>query len=88
MPDFAKIKEEHYLPAFKEGIKQQRAEIDAIANNPDAPTFANTIEAMEFSGNLVSKVASVFYNLTSADTTDKLQALSKEVSPNAVITKR
>ncbi len=81
MPDFAKIKEEHYLPAFKEGIKQQRAEIDAIANNTAEPTFANTIEAMEFSGNLVSKVASVFYNLTGADTTDKLQALSKEVSP-------
>ncbi len=81
IPDFAKIKEEHYLPAFKAGIARQRAEIEAIADNPDAPTFANTIEAMEFSGGLLSKVSGVFYNLTSADTTDKLQKISKEVSP-------
>ncbi|WP_394203633.1 M3 family metallopeptidase [Shewanella waksmanii] len=81
IPDFAKIKTEHYLPAFKAGIAQQKAEIAAIVNNPDAPTFANTIEAMEFSGDLVTKVASVFYNLTSADTNKELQKISKEVSP-------
>ncbi|GIU32706.1 M3 family metallopeptidase [Shewanella sp. MBTL60-007] len=81
IPDFAKIKPEHYLPAFKAGIAQHKAEIQAIIDNPDAPTFSNTIEAMEFSGNLTTKVASVFYNLTGADTNKELQAISKEVSP-------
>ncbi|MCL1095080.1 M3 family metallopeptidase [Shewanella kaireitica] len=81
IPDFSKIKPEHYLPAFKAGIAQHKAEIQAIIDNPDAPTFANTIEAMEFSGELTSKVASVFYNLTGADTNEQLQAISKEVSP-------
>lgn len=81
IPDFDKIKPEHYLPAFKAGIAQHKAEIQAIIDNPDAPTFANTIEAMEFSGELTTKVASVFYNLTGADTNDELQAISKEVSP-------
>ncbi|WP_428618261.1 M3 family metallopeptidase, partial [Shewanella sp.] len=81
MPDFDKIKPEHYLPAFKAGIAQHKAEIQAIIDNPAAPTFANTIEAMEFSGDLTTKVASVFYNLTSADTNEQLQAISKEVSP-------
>ena len=81
MPDFDKIKPEHYLPAFKAGIAQHKAEIQAIIDNPAAPTFANTIEAMEFSGDLTTKVASVFYNLTSADTNEQLQSISKEVSP-------
>lgn len=81
IPDFAKIKPEHYLPAFKAGIAQHKAEIQAIIDNTDAPTFSNTIEAMEFSGNLTTKVASVFYNLTGADTNKELQAISKEVSP-------
>lgn len=81
IPDFSKIKPEHYLPAFKAGIAQHQAEIQAIIDNPDAPTFANTIEAMEFSGELTTKVASVFYNLTGADTNEQLQAISKEVSP-------
>ena len=81
IPDFDKIKPEHYLPAFKAGIAQHKGEIQAIIDNPEAPSFANTIEAMEFSGELTSKVASVFYNLTGADTNDQLQKLSKEVSP-------
>ncbi|ABV87180.1 M3 family metallopeptidase [Shewanella pealeana] len=81
IPDFAKIKPEHYLPAFKAGIAQHKAEIQAIIDNPDAPTFANTIEAMEYSGNLTTKVASVFYNLTGADTNEQLQVISKKVAP-------
>ncbi|WP_076409409.1 M3 family metallopeptidase [Shewanella sp. UCD-KL12] len=81
IPDFDKIKPEHYLPAFKAGIAQHKAEIQVIIDNPEKPTFANTIEAMEFSGELTSKVASVFYNLTGADTNDALQKISKEVSP-------
>lgn len=78
---FDAIKVEHYMPAFDEGIKQGLAEIDAIANNPAAPTFANTIEAYEKAGKLLSVVASCFYNLTSAETNDSLAALELELSP-------
>lgn len=81
MPNFAVIKSEHYLPAFKAAIKQQKQEIAAIVNQKSAPTFENTIEAIEFSGNLLSKVSGVFYNLTSAETNDDLKAIAKEVSP-------
>jgi peptidyl-dipeptidase Dcp len=81
IPDFASIKPAHYLPAFKAGIAQQKQQILAIANNPQTPSFTNTIEAMEFSGDLITRVASVFYNLTGAHTNDELQAISKEVSP-------
>ncbi|MBR9727042.1 M3 family metallopeptidase [Shewanella intestini] len=81
IPDFDRIKDEHYLPAFKAGIAQLQMQIATIASNPDAPTFANTIEAMEFSGDLLTRVASVFYNLTGANTNKQLQEISKEVSP-------
>lgn len=81
MPNFAVIKNDHYLPAFKAAIKQQKQEIDAIVNQKSAATFENTIEAIEFSGNLLDKVAGVFYNLTSAETNDELKAIAKEVSP-------
>lgn len=81
IPAFDKIEEAHYLPAYEEGIKRQKAEIQAIIDNGEAPSFANTIEAMEKSGELITRVSSVFYNLTSADTSAGLQAISKEVSP-------
>jgi len=81
MPDFSKIKPEHYLPAFKAAIAQQQQEIANITTNTDAATFANTIEAYEFTGNLLGRVANVFYNLTSAETNDQLKAIAKEVSP-------
>ncbi|QDF66805.1 M3 family metallopeptidase [Shewanella sp. SNU WT4] len=81
IPDFSKIKPEHYLPAFERAIGEQQAEINAIINNKEAASFANTIEAMEFSGNLLAKVQGVFFNLTSADTNDELRAISKQVSP-------
>lgn len=80
-PPFAKIKVEHYLPAFEEGIKQQQAEIDSIANNADAPTFANTIEAIEFSGELLKKVSLVFFNIQSANTTDEINKIAQDVMP-------
>ena len=80
-PDFAKIKNEHYVPAFEKAISEQKAEIAAIIANADAPTFDNTIEALEFSGNLLDNVAGVFYNLTSAETNDELKAIAKKVSP-------
>lgn len=78
---FDAIKTEHYMPAFEEAMRQGLAEIDAIANNPAAPTFANTIEAYEKSGQMLSVVASCFYNLTSAETNDELQAIELELSP-------
>ncbi len=78
---FNEIKAEHYMPAFEEAMKQGLAEIDAIANNPEAPTFENTIEAYEKSGEMLTIVASCFYNLTSAETNDSLQAIELELSP-------
>lgn len=80
-PPFEKIKTEHYLPAFKEGIKQHQAEIDAVADSKDAPTFANTIEALDYSGELLTKVSSVFFNLYSAETNDQMAEIANEVSP-------
>ncbi|MBO4665283.1 MAG: M3 family metallopeptidase [Paludibacteraceae bacterium] len=70
-----------YMPAFEEAFRQGREEIDAIVNNPDAPTFANTIEALERAGHTLSMVAGCFYNLTHSETNDSLQALEVELSP-------
>ncbi|WP_291584636.1 M3 family metallopeptidase [Bacteroides sp.] len=78
---FDKIKTEHYEPAIREGIRQQAAEIDAIVNNPEAPTFANTILAYEKSGKLLDRVTTVFGNLRSAETNDDLQTLAQEMMP-------
>jgi peptidyl-dipeptidase Dcp len=78
---FNEIKAEHYMPAFEEAMRQGLAEIDAIANNPKAPTFANTIEAYEKSGQMLNVVASCFYNLCSAETNDELQTIELELSP-------
>ena len=80
-PPFEQIKNEHYKPAFIEGIKQQQAEIDAIANSKKAPTFANTIEAMDFSGVLLKKVSSVFFNLYSSETNEGMSKIATEISP-------
>lgn len=81
VPPFDKINEGHYLPAFKSGIDEQQKEMQDIVNNSQSPTFSNTIEALEYSGNLLSKVSYVFYNLNSANTNDELQKIAKEVSP-------
>jgi len=81
IPPFEKIKNEHYLPAFEKAIKEYQNEIDAIVHNPEAPSFSNTIEALEYSGALLRKVSSVFYNLTSAHTNKELQAIAKQVGP-------
>lgn len=80
-PDFSKIKYEHYLPALKEGIRQQRAEIQRIVDNKEKPTFANTILAYERSGVLLDKVTSIFYGLVSADKTTEIAATEKEITP-------
>ena len=78
---FSKVKNEHFLPAFKVLIKEAKEEIEAIANNTAAPTFENTIEAMEFSGNQLDRVSSLFFNLNSAETNDEIQEIAQEVSP-------
>jgi len=80
-PQFDKIKTEHYLPAFKQGIAEGKAEVDAIVNNQETPTFANTIEALERSGKILNRVAGIFYNLMEADTNDEMQKIAEEVSP-------
>lgn len=80
-PDFNSIKIEHYLPAFEEGIRQHEAEIDSIANNPEPATFENTLVALEKSGRVLSRVSSVFFALTSADTNDELIAIEEEITP-------
>ena len=80
-PQFDKIQNSDYLPAFQEAFRQGKQEIDAIVANPDAPTFQNTIEALEYSGSLVNKVGAIFYNLLEADATDELQDIAEKVSP-------
>ena len=78
---FDKIKTGDYVPAVREGIRRQNAEIDAIIRNPEVPTFANTVLAYEKSGEMLHRVGTVFGNLLSAETNDDLQELAKEIMP-------
>ena len=78
---FSQIKNEDYLPAIKKGIEIAKEEIDAIVNNPEAPTFENTIVAMEFTGAVLDRASSIFFNLNSAETSDEMQIIAQEVSP-------
>jgi peptidyl-dipeptidase Dcp len=78
---FSQIKNEDYLPAFQEGIALAKAEIDAIVNNTEKPTFENTIETLAFSGNTLDRISSIFFNLNSAETSDEMQKIAQEVSP-------
>ncbi len=80
-PQFDKIKTEHYLPAFEQAITEAKAEIDAIVNNPDAPTFENTIAALDEAGGRLNDAAGIFYNLMEADTNDQMQDIAEKVSP-------
>ena len=80
-PEFDKISNEHYLPAFEAGIAEAKAEIDAIVANQDEPTFENTIEAMEYAGQTLNTVSGIFFNLMEADTNDEMQAIAEHVSP-------
>ena len=80
-PEFDKIRNEHYLPAFEAGIAEAKAEIDAIVANQEEPTFENTIEAMEVSGQTLNNVAGIFFNLMEADTNDEMQQIAESVSP-------
>lgn len=81
VPPFDKIQIEHYMPAFKEGMRIQNEEITRIINRNGKPTFRNTIEALDDSGVLLTDVASIFYGMTSQNTNEKLQELAKELAP-------
>ena len=81
IPPFDKIKTTDYIPAIKAGIEQQQAEIDAIVANPQAPTFENTIAALELSGSILSKVVGVLYNVSETDQTPELDAVLDEAIP-------
>lgn len=78
---FSKIKNDDFLPAFKKGIEDAKAEINAITTNPEAPSFENTIEALDFAGEQLDRISSIFFNLNSAETNDKIQKIAQEVSP-------
>ena len=80
-PPFSSIRIEDYAPAFEAAIADARLEVKAIAENPEAPTFANTIEALEFSGQKLSDISSIFFNLNESNTNDTMQQLSLELSP-------
>ena len=80
-PQFDQIEDEHYLPAFEQAIAEAKAEIDAIVANEEEPTFENTIEAMEYAGQTLNKVAGIFYNLMEANTSETLQEIAEKVSP-------
>ncbi|MDB9755215.1 M3 family metallopeptidase [Winogradskyella sp.] len=78
---FSKIKTEDYLPAFKIAIEKAKAEIDAIVNTSEAPSFKNTIEALDYSGEELDRISSLFFNLNSAETNDEIQKIAQEISP-------
>ena len=78
---FSKIKNEDFFPAFQKGIELAKSEIDAIIRNPIQPTFENTIEALDFSGAILDRISSIFFNLNSAETNDEIQKIAQEVSP-------
>lgn len=78
---FSQIKSEHFKPAFLGAMEDARAEIDAITSDSGAPTFENTVEALEFSGQQLDRISSVFFNLNSAETNEEIQKIAQEVSP-------
>ena len=80
-PPFDQIRNEHFLPAFEEGIKLERAELDVIINNTDKPTFENTIAALEKCGKLLTKVSRVFFNLNGSNSNDELQKVAEKITP-------
>ncbi len=81
IPPFAAIRDEHYKPAFDKGIEELRADVAAIRDNPEPPTFENTFEALELAGKSLNQVANVFGNITNTDTNDVLQELEVEIYP-------
>lgn len=80
-PAFDKIENRHYIPAFKQAIEDGKTEIDAIVNNVEAPSFRNTIEALEYSGETLGRISHIFYNLLEANTDEEMQNIAEEISP-------
>lgn len=80
-PRFDAIRKEHWMPAFRVAIAEGKAEVDAIASNPEAPDFANTVEALEFSGAALDRISGLFFNLLEAESDDAMQQMAEEVSP-------
>ena len=80
-PQLDKIENHHYIPAFKQAIEEAKAEVDAIINNTDTPTFENTIEALEYAGSTLNRISHIFYNLLEADTNDEMQNIAEEITP-------
>ena len=80
-PQFDKIENQHYIPAFKHAIAEGKSEVDAIVNNPKAPTFQNTIEALEYAGESLGRISHIFYNLLEANTNEEMQNIAEEISP-------
>lgn len=78
---FSKIKNEHFKPAFLQAIDDAKKEIEAIVDNPETPTFQNTVEALDFAGQQLDRISSVFFNLNSAETNEEIQKIAQEVSP-------
>ncbi|MBQ0016015.1 MAG: M3 family metallopeptidase [Bacteroidales bacterium] len=81
IPDFKQIKAEHYLPAFDTAMAIHKAEIDAIINNPETPSFANTIEALDRSGELINNICNIFFNLNECESNDEMEQIANEVMP-------
>ena len=80
-PQFDKIENQHYIPAFKQAIEEGKAEVDAIINSTEAPTFKNTIEALEYAGETLNSISHIFYNLLEANTNEEMQNIAEEISP-------
>ncbi len=78
---FEHIQNEHFKPAFLEAIENARKEIDLIVENPNTPSFENTLEALDFSGQQLDRISSIFFNLNSAETNDEIQKIAQEISP-------
>ena len=78
---FTQIENEHFIPAFENAIAEAKAEIDAIAGNPQAPSFENTLEALDYAGSRLDRISSIFFNLNAAETNDQMQKMAQEISP-------
>ena len=78
---FSKIESQHYKPAIEKAIEMAKAEIDAIVSNPEKPTFENTTAALDFSGETLNRITSIFFNLNAAETNDEIQKIAQEISP-------
>jgi len=81
VPPFDQIREEHYLPAFREAMAEQKVEVQAVIDNPEAPTFANTIEALERTGKQLTKASNAFFPVRSAHSNEEIRAIAAEIAP-------